>query len=172
MEDARSGEQGGRFATIADEVRVLSDQSRAAVTQVREVLTQIHKTMEQTVSTTQAGAESVDSGAAMARQARETISQLSANLSQSTGVVQKIIAAIDHQSSGIETLVGSVNGVGKAALQSQAGLRIAEPVARDLGRLASELSGLTAEAEIAGIKSVEPANPPIASTALPTAQGS
>jgi methyl-accepting chemotaxis protein len=172
IEAARAGEQGRSFATIADEVRVLSEQSRAAVTQVREVLTQIHKTMEQTVSTTQAGAESVDSGAAMARQARETISQLSANLSQSTGVVQKIIAAIDHQSSGIETLVGSVNGVGQAALQSQAGLRIAETVARDLGRRASELNGLTAEAEMAGIKSGEPANPPIASTVLPTAQGS
>ncbi len=143
IEAARAGEQGRSFATVADEIRGLSEQARTAVGQIREVLTQIHRAMEQTVSATAQEAETVEAGAAMTQQAQEAIDRLFASLNESTGTVQKILAAIDHQSAGIEGLVKSINSVGQASLQSQAGLRLAQNVARDLGNLSSELNELT-----------------------------
>jgi methyl-accepting chemotaxis protein len=148
IEAARAGAQGRSFATIAEEVRVLSEQSSSAVSQVRDILTQIHKTMERTVDTVQAGAESVETGSTMTRQARETISQLVTTLSTSNGVVQKILAAVDQQSSGIESLVMSINSIGQTSLQHQANLRIAETVARDLDKLSVELNTAIAEIRI------------------------
>ncbi len=145
IEAARAGEQGRSFATIADEVRTLSEQSRAAVTQVRDVMLQIHQAMEQTVSAMQTGAESVDGGASTARQARETIDQLSGRLDESSGVIHKIIASIDHQSADLENMVQSINSVNQTTLQVQAGLRLAESAARDLGRLSGELNAIVAQ---------------------------
>ncbi len=143
IEAARAGEQGRSFATVADEIRGLSEQARSSVGQIREVLTQIHRAMEQTVAATAQEAETVEAGAAMTQQAREAIDKLSTSLSESTGTVQKILAAIDHQSASIEGLVKSINSVGQASLQSQAGLRLAQSVARDLSNLSSELDALT-----------------------------
>jgi methyl-accepting chemotaxis protein len=142
IEAARAGEQGRSFATVADEIRGLSEQARTAVGQIREVLTHIHRAMEQTVNATAQEAETVEVGAAMTQQAREAIDRLSESLSESTGTVQKILAAIDHQSGGIEGLVKSINSVGQASLQSQAGLRLAQNVARELSTLSNELTTL------------------------------
>jgi methyl-accepting chemotaxis protein len=145
IEAARAGEQGRSFATIADEVRILSEQSRTAVTQVRELMVQIHKAMEQTVGAMQSGAESVDDGAVTAKQARETIDQLSSRLDESSGVIHKIIAAIDHQSADLENMVQSINSINQTTLQVQTGLRLAENAARDLGRLSGELNSIGVE---------------------------
>ncbi len=148
IEAARAGEQGRSFATVADEIRALSDQARTAVTQIRELLMQIQRAMEEVVNATEQQAQSVESGAATMQQAHEAINKLSTSLSESTGTVQKIIAAIDHQSNSIEGLVTSINNVGQITLQSQAGLRIAQNVARDLNGLANELNELSSGAPI------------------------
>jgi methyl-accepting chemotaxis protein len=142
IEAARAGEQGRSFAMVADEVRMLSEQARGAVGQVREVLTQINQSMEQTVNATERGAQSIESGVAKTNQAHTAIDKLGATLQESNSTVQKIIAAIDHQSSSIEELVRSINSVGQVTLQSQAGLRLTENVARDLTSLSDELNTL------------------------------
>jgi len=142
IEAARAGEQGRSFAMVADEVRMLSEQARSAVGQVREVLTQINRSMEQTVDATERGAQSIESGVAKTNQAHTAIDKLGATLQESNSTVQKIMAAIDHQSASIEELVRSINSVGQVTLQSQAGLRLTENVARDLTSLSDELNTL------------------------------
>lgn len=142
IEAARAGEQGRSFAMVANEVRMLSEQARDAVGQIREVLVQIHKAMQQTLEATAQEAQTVEAGVSLTQQAQEAIDRLSKNLGESTGTVQKIIAAIDHQSSSLENLVNAINNVGQATLQSQAGLRLAQNVARDLSTLSTEINAL------------------------------
>jgi methyl-accepting chemotaxis protein len=144
IEAARAGEQGRSFATVADEVRVLSDQSRNAVREIHEVLAQVHKAMEDTVTVTQGGAQLVESGLLTAQQTRDAVMRLSEGLSESSGAVQRILLTIDQQSSAIESLVKSINNVGQLTMQSQAGLRLAEGIIRDLNRLSEELNTIAA----------------------------
>ncbi len=146
IEAARAGEQGRSFATVADEVRVLSEQSRNAVREIHEALTQLHKAMEETVTVTQEGAQTVEAGITMAQQARDAINRLAEGLSESSNSVQKVLLTIDQQSSGVESLVKSINTVGQLTLQSQAGLRLAEGVVRDLNNLSAELNTIAAGA--------------------------
>jgi methyl-accepting chemotaxis protein len=152
IEAARAGEQGRSFAMVANEVRLLSEQARDAVGQIREVLAQIHKAMQQTLEATAQEAQTVEAGVSLTQQAQEAIERLSKNLLESTGTVQKIIAAIDHQSSSLENLVSAINNVGQATLQSQAGLRLAQNVARDLSNLSTEINALASNAPSSAVR--------------------
>jgi methyl-accepting chemotaxis protein len=152
IEAARAGEQGRSFAMVANEVRMLSEQARDAVGQIREVLVQIHKAMQQTLEATAQEAQTVESGVSLTQQAQEAIERLSKNLGESTGTVQKIIAAIDHQSSSLESLVSAINNVGQATLQSQAGLRLAQNVARDLSNLSTEINALASNTPSSAVR--------------------
>ncbi len=143
IEAARAGEQGRSFATVAEEVRELAEQSRKAVIQIRDVLIEVHSAMEKTVNATESGAASVDNGVTFTQQAESAIARLVENLDANTSAVHNIAAAADHQAASLEELIRAIESVNRIIMQQQAGLRIADNVLQDLGRIYRELSSLS-----------------------------
>jgi methyl-accepting chemotaxis protein len=140
IEAARAGEQGRSFATVAEEVRLLSDKSQTAVVQIRDVLTQVHKIMEQTVGVTQTSAQSVETSAALAQKASQVIGQLSSSLDNSHDKSQNIVSAVDVQTGNLQLLARSISDIGQYTLQMQAVLRLIDTSARDMSNLSEQLN--------------------------------
>ena len=91
VEAARAGEAGRGFAVVATEVRSLAQRSATAASEIKQLID---------VSSTK-----VNAGAALARDAGETMKEIIASVNSVTGIMGEVSAASVEQSAGI----GEVN---------------------------------------------------------------
>ena len=118
VEAARAGEQGRGFAVVAAEVRSLAQRSAQAAKEIKELITD--------------SVGKVESGAAIAGQAGDTMEEIVTSFRQVAGLVGEITAASREQSSGIEQVTRAVAQMDEVTQQNAALVEEAAAAAESL----------------------------------------
>jgi methyl-accepting chemotaxis protein len=106
VEAARAGEQGRGFAVVASEVRALAQRSASAAKEVRVLIDD--------------SVRKVDDGAALVRQAGDTMQEIVASVDRVNGIIGEIAGASEHQQEGISQVNRAIAGMDDATQQNAA----------------------------------------------------
>jgi methyl-accepting chemotaxis protein len=148
VEAARAGEHGKGFAVVAVEVRNLAEQSKQATAQVKAILSEIQKATNATVMATEEGTKGVDAGVQLAAQARASIEQLAAVISESAQAAVQMVAGGQQQTSGVEQIALAMQNINQATVQNLASTRQTERAAQNLNELARQLTATIAQYQL------------------------
>jgi len=118
VEAARAGEQGRGFAVVASEVRTLAQRSAGAAKEIKALI-------DQSVT-------DVDSGAALVRQAGQTMGEIVGSVQRVTDIMADIAAASQEQSAGIEQVNQTVVQMDDTTQQNAALVEEASAAARSM----------------------------------------
>ena len=154
IEAARAGEQGRGFAVVADEVRSLSERTSQSTKDVTYKVHNIQQAAESTVGAIQRGSEEVVKGVSLANEARQALDVIVETSVRTEEMVQSIASATEEQSSAVDEVTQSLEGIAGITRESVASTQKIKQSVGDLSKQASELrghiaffKGTTAEAE-------------------------
>lgn len=98
IEAARAGEQGRGFAVVADEVRKLAERTSQATGEISSMITAIQKETASAIVSIDAGTGQARNGAALARQAADSLERINRGARETMEKVDSIAAVIEEQS--------------------------------------------------------------------------
>ncbi|MBT2793889.1 methyl-accepting chemotaxis protein [Paraburkholderia strydomiana] len=126
VEAARAGENGRGFAVVAGEVRSLAQRSAAAAKEIRMLV--------------EASLAQVETGADLAENAGDAITDIVAIVSRLTKIMEDIAGASNEQSSGIEQINLAISHMDSTTQQNAALVEQAAAAAQSLSDRAVELN--------------------------------
>lgn len=142
IEAVGAGEQGKRFAVVAQEIRSLAEQSKQATAQVRDILSDIQKATSAAVMATEQGAKAVDAGVRQSEQTGEAIRLLAESSAEAAQASTQIVASSHQQVIGMDQIGTAMENINQAGAQTAASMSQAETAARDLNELGMKLKQL------------------------------
>ncbi|MFM0349725.1 methyl-accepting chemotaxis protein [Paraburkholderia sp. RL17-347-BIC-D] len=126
VEAARAGQNGRGFAVVAGEVRSLAQRSAAAAKEIRMLV--------------EASMVQVESGAGLAENAGQAITDIVATVNRVTKIMEDIASASNQQSSGIEQINRAISQMDATTQQNAALVEQAAAAALSLSDRAVELN--------------------------------
>ncbi|CAM5452745.1 hypothetical protein TMEC50S_02818 [Thauera mechernichensis] len=98
IEAARAGEQGRGFAVVADEVRKLAERTAGATTDIGTMIEGMQSSAGAAVHTMEQAVSQVASGVSLAREAGDSMRQISSGTERAVASVNEISNALSEQS--------------------------------------------------------------------------
>ncbi len=111
IEAARAGEQGRGFAVVAEEVRKLAEQSQEATQRIAELIGHIQTDTDKAVDAMNDGTREVKTGAEVVDSAGTAFREIVELVSQGSGQIRDISAAVQEMASGSQQIVGLVKKI-------------------------------------------------------------
>ncbi|MGL6392728.1 methyl-accepting chemotaxis protein [Aeromonas veronii] len=142
IEAARAGEQGRGFAVVADEVRTLAKRTQDSTSQINTIIAELQQRAEQAGSTMQQSQELMNTTVATAREAGESISQISGSVSSISHMNIQIATATEEQGAVSEELNRNVVNISHASEEVAAGATQMAQACNELNHLASQLQDM------------------------------
>lgn len=142
IEAARAGEQGRGFAVVADEVRTLAKRTQDSTSQINAIIAELQQRAEQAGSTMQQSQELMNSTVATARQAGESISQISGSVSSISHMNIQIATATEEQGAVSEELNRNVVNISNASEEVASGATQMAQACNELNHLATQLQDM------------------------------
>jgi methyl-accepting chemotaxis protein len=139
IEAAMSGEEGKRFAVIADEIRNLADQSKQATVKVQKILSDIQKSMNASVMAAEQGTKSVEAGILQANTAGQAIQSLAQSVEFASQSAVQIAASGQQQIAGMDQVASAMENIKQASAQNLAAVRQTEDSVRTLHEIGIKL---------------------------------
>lgn len=139
IEAARAGEQGRGFAVVADEVRTLAKRTQDSTTQINTIIAELQQRAEQASATMIQSQELMNSTVTAAREAGESISEISGSVSSISHMNIQIATATEEQGAVSEELNRNVVNISHASEEVAAGANQMFLACNELNHLASQL---------------------------------
>lgn len=121
IEAASAGEQGNRFAVVANEMKNLADQAKESTVRVRTLLSDIQKGINSSVMLTEEAVKRAETGKQQADVTEKTIRQMTETTQESVQAFQQIIGATNQQQIGFDQVTQGMQDIRQAAMQTAVG---------------------------------------------------
>ena len=143
IEAAAAGDQGNRFAVVANEMKNLADQAKQCTVQVRTILGDIQKGINSSVMLTEEAVKRVESGKAQADVTERTIREMTETTEESVQAFQQIIGATNQQQIGFTQVTRGMQDIRQAVEQTAIGTSQLEKAVANLTAMSEQLRAVT-----------------------------
>ena len=119
IEAAGAGENGKRFAVVADEIRKLADRVGGSTKEIRGLIDDIRAAVNTTVMTTEGGTKAVEAGAQQFSEVAIAFKQIVSLVSTTTEATREIELSTKQQSTAVSQVNIAVSNVAQAARETE-----------------------------------------------------
>ena len=144
IEAARAGEQGRGFAVVADEVRKLAERTAISTQEIASTIDTMRSSASGAVASMQGVVSKVTAGVERAREASDSIEQISAGSGAAVGMVEEITSAIHEQGAATNNIAIQVERIAQMSEQSSVSSANSAKAANKLGALATDMQRIVA----------------------------
>jgi len=142
IEAAGAGENGKRFAVVADEIRKLADRVGGSTKEIRGLIDEIRAAVNTTVMTTEGGTKAVDAGARQFSDVATAFRQIVSLVSTSTEAAREIELSTKQQSTAVSQVNIAVSNVAQAAREIESSSSQTLQTSSELTKLSRDLMKL------------------------------
>jgi methyl-accepting chemotaxis protein len=142
IEAAGAGENGKRFAVVADEIRKLADRVGGSTKEIRGLIDDIRAAVNTTVMTTEGGTKAVEAGAQQFSEVAIAFKQIVSLVSTTTEATREIELSTKQQSTAVSQVNIAVSNVAQAARETEVSSSQTLQTAAELIKLSRDLMRL------------------------------
>jgi methyl-accepting chemotaxis protein len=142
IEAAGAGDNGRRFAVVADEIRKLADRVGGSTKDIRSLIEEIRAAVNATVMATEGGSKAVDAGTRAFSEVTNSLNQITAMLGTTTEAAREIELSTKQQTTAVEQVNGAVTNVAQVSREAEMSTTQALQTASQLATLSRNLSRL------------------------------
>lgn len=139
IEAAGAGENGKRFAVVADEIRKLADRVGGSTKEIRGLIDDIRAAVNTTVMTTEGGTKAVEAGALQFSEVAIAFRQIASLVSTTTEATREIELSTKQQSTAVSQVNIAVSNVAQAARETEVSSSKTLQTATELTNLSRDL---------------------------------
>ncbi len=139
IEAAGAGENGKRFAVVAEEIRRLADRVGVSTKEIRQLIEDIRSAVNKTVMTTETGNKAVDAGARLFAEVTASFGSIGGMVVTTTEAAREIELSTKQQSSAVEQVNVAIANVAQAARETESSSNQTLQTAIELAKLSRDL---------------------------------
>ena len=139
IEAAGAGENGKRFAVVADEIRKLADRVGGSTKEIRGLIDDIRAAVNTTVMTTEGGTKAVEAGALQFSEVAIAFRQIVSLVSTTTEATREIELSTKQQSTAVSQVNIAVSNVAQTARETEVSSSKTLQTATELTNLSRDL---------------------------------
>ena len=142
IEAAGAGENGKRFAVVADEIRKLADRVGGSTKEIRGLIEDIRAAVNTTIMTTEGGTKAVEAGAQQFSEVAIAFKQIVSLVSTTTEATREIELSTKQQSTAVSQVNIAVSNVAQTARETEVSSSQTLQTATELIKLSRDLMRL------------------------------
>ena len=142
IEAAGAGDDGRRFAAVAEEIRKLADRVGVSTKEIRLLIEDVRGAVNSTVMTTEAGSKAVEAGSKEFAEVTAAFRHIAELISTTTEASREIELSTRQQATAVEQVKGAIASVAQATRESESASRQTQQTASQLSQLSLDLARL------------------------------